>query len=103
MSVTSPSHALKKSLYTSFVSLSRGLLSAPVFLPRLRSLIFPRRHGETEGFALSAFSPGFTRKALLALFCDCDLVSPAAPLARRDWPSTFLVSIPRLWCISRAI
>ena len=93
MSVTSTSHALKRSLYTSFVSLWfwsrtleirhrkkhswRGLLSAPLFPLRFRSLIFPRRHGRPRG-SLFGVSPEFTRKALLALFCDCDLVSPAA-------------------------
>ena len=58
---------------------------------------------DDRGVRSFGVSPGFTSKALLAFFCDCDLVSPAARLARRDCPSTFLLSIPRLWCISRAI
>ena len=33
---------------------------------------------DDRGVRSFGVSHGFTRKALLALFCDCDLVSPAA-------------------------
>lgn len=60
-----------------------------------RPLFLPRRH-RRRSFGVS---PGLDTTSLGYVFWGCDLCSTGTRLERRD----DLVSIPRLWCMSRAI